>query len=246
MTLRRTLLCGLALLGMDCNRFRAGVDNDPDIIGRSPHVVTIPATSGRADKIVFLLHGIGGRGEAMREIGTALGALIPETEVIAPDGFYPHRPRDREWFAFKTVYDPDLVGSLSKIGPQVLAFMMKELDTRGLAHDRYAVMGTSQGAAVATWMAIHASPPPLAVAVLAGLAPEEPAPPSPTVSTPVFIGHGQLDEIVSVKYVDPTARVLQSFGAKVEMHLYPTLAHEWAPRELEEMRAFFVRTLSHR
>lgn len=55
---------------------------------------------------------------------------------------------------------------------------------------------------------------------------------------PVFMGHGQMDDVIDFAYCGETRDVLQAHGFTPQVHVYPAMGHAVADEELEDLRAF--------
>jgi phospholipase/carboxylesterase len=164
---------------------------------------------------------------------------------VTPDGFHPFDQggAGRQWFSVRGITEGNRPARVRAAGGEVAHWIDHELDTRGLARDRLVVVGFSQGAIVAAWLALHRKPSPLAVVMLSGRVVEEAPPVAHATSTSVFMGHGTEDPVMPVSLVEPGARTLRAWGAHVTSHVYPGLAHQVDARELADARAFLAKVL---
>jgi predicted esterase len=76
--------------------------------------------------------------------------------------------------------------------------------------------------------------------MLSGRVADDAAPVAGLVATPVFMGQGDDDPVVLPAELDPGARSLAAWGARVEKHRYPALAHQVDDRELRDVAAFLT------
>jgi len=59
------------------------------------------------------------------------------------------------------------------------------------------------------------------------------------LSTPIFLGHGKLDEKVNVKLGEEAASVFSSMGMQVSWKSYPDLGHWYkVPEEIDDIVQF--------
>jgi phospholipase/carboxylesterase len=167
---------------------------------------------------------------------------------VTPDGFHPFDQggRGRQWFSVRGVTEVNRPARVRAAGAEVSLWIDHELATRGLRPDRLVIVGFSQGAIVAAWLAVHRKPSPVAVVMFSGRVAEDARPVAHTTSTSVFIAHGTDDPIMPVSQVEPGASTLRAWGAHVTSRVYPGLAHQIDARELADARAFLAKALGPR
>jgi phospholipase/carboxylesterase len=61
--------------------------------------------------------------------------------------------------------------------------------------------------------------------------------------TPVFLGHGQHDNVVVLERGQASRDALRGLGYEVEWHEYP-MAHSVCMDEIDDLNAWLVRTLA--
>jgi phospholipase/carboxylesterase len=208
----------------------------------SPQVLTIPSRAGAPTLLVVMLHGVGASAESFQPVARALAPLLPRAEWLTPDGFHPYDDGAGgwQWFSRRGISDANRPVRVREGATEVSRWIDGELDRRGLAHDRLVVVGFSQGAMLGAWLAVHRSPAPAAVVMLSGRVADDAAPVAGLVATPVFMGQGDDDPVVLPAELDPGARSLAAWGARVEKHRYPALAHQVDDRELRDVAAFLT------
>ena len=157
-----------------------------------------PAAGEPAGALV-LLHGRGADEHDLFPLldlfdpGQRLVAATPRAPLALPPGGW-------HWYAFRQVGYPD-PGTFAAVYPVLTEWLDTFLEENGLAHDRLVLGGFSQGA-VMTYAAGLAMgrPRPAAIVALSGFIPTvegfelDLSPPLP----PVAIGHGTLDQVISV------------------------------------------------
>lgn len=205
--------------------------------------ITIPGSVAPASHLAVLLHGVGADAASFQDIGRALGPALPHVEFLVPDGFHPFDGGGgRQWFSIRGITEETRPARVAESGAEVSQWIDSELARRGLSGDRLVVIGFSQGAIVASWLAMHRSPRPAAVVMLSGRVAEAQAP-SPSSSIPVFIAHGERDAVMPVAVVEPGARVLEAWGLRVTTRIYPGLGHQVDAGELSDVRDFLQRAI---
>jgi phospholipase/carboxylesterase len=205
-----------------------------------------PGTSYSA---AVFLHGVGATAASFEGVARALAPALPGAVLLTPDGFHPFDQMGqagpgggpgRQWFSVRGVTEANRPARVRQAGEQVGKWIDHELETRKLAPERLAIVGFSQGAIVAAWLAVHRKPSPLAVVMFSGRVADDAVPVARSTSASVLIAHGAEDPIMPVSLVEPGARALQAWGAHVTTRIYPGLGHQVDARELEDARAFLA------
>ena len=187
-----------------------------------------PADAKRA---VVFLHGYGADGADLLGLAEPLAPHLPDTLFAAPDA--PERcrgnPHGYQWFPIPWLDGSSEVeagASLARSADDLDAYLDQLLGETGLAADRVALVGFSQG----TMMALHVAPRRAAgLAAVVGfsgrlLGPERLS--AEAVSRPpVLLLHGDLDEVVAPASTPEAAKVLRAAGFDVEEGVMRGTAH---------------------
>ncbi len=206
-----------------------------------------PASGGPAKSLVVFLHGYGADGNDLIDIGHMWAPALPDTAFVSPHAPEPcgEAPVGRQWFPLASA-DPHLLrqGVLSA-APALDAFLDGELAAHGLAEDRLALVGFSQG----TMMALHVGP--RRAGCLAGvvgysglLAGPEFLAAELRHKPPVLLVHGDADPVIPVVALTVASRVLGDAGFAVEAHVRPGLQHGIDQEGLGLGAAFLRRVLA--
>lgn len=197
-----------------------------------------------ADAAVVFLHGYGADGADLLGLADPLSPHLPGTAFYAPDA--PERsvnnPFGYQWFPI-----PWLDGSTEAQAQESMArsvtalnrFLDKVLADEGIAANRLAVVGFSQG----TMMALHVLPRrDEAVAGIVGfsgrlLAPEKLASEA-RVKPPVLLIHGDADPVVPFADMSVAGQALQAAGFDVYGHVMKGTGHGISPDGLSVALAF--------
>jgi phospholipase/carboxylesterase len=197
---------------------------------------------------VIWLHGLGADGHDFEPI-------VPELELAQPVRFvFPHAPvrpvtinqgmRMRAWYDILQFgggpEDEAGVRASQKLLEQMIAAEKK----RGIG--KILLAGFSQGGAIALQTALRHPEP------LAGLlALSTYLPLNATLETersaanrelPIFMAHGQYDEIIPPQRAEQSRQRLEHLGYKVQWHTYP-MPHSVCPEEIADISEFLRRVL---
>jgi phospholipase/carboxylesterase len=187
-----------------------------------------PASGGKAEKLVVILHGLGASGGDLIGIGHLWGRSLPGAEFVAYDAPSPyvHYPAGRQWFDFED-RQPDVVNeALRGVSRTLFDTIDAELLRLGLEDDDLAITGFSQGAMLALFAGLRRAKRPAALIGYSGalLVPEV-LPFDITVRPPVLLVHGEADAVVPASATRDAAESLRDSGVTVHAHLAPGLEH---------------------
>ena len=211
--------------------------------------MTRELTSGRkgpkdAESVVVFLHGYGADGRDLLGLAEPLAPHLPSVAFYAPDAPEPctGNPVGRQWFPIPWLDGSTEAAAETSMGRSVAdlnAFLDRVLAEEGLAPERLALFGFSQG----TMMSLHVAPrraePFACVVGFSGrlLGPERLG--AEVLSRPpVLLVHGDADEIVAPESMPLAAEALQGAGFEVYAHIMEGTAHGIAPDGLSVALGF--------
>ena len=196
-----------------------------------------PETAGAA---LVMLHGRGADAESILSLYDVLGldnvaALAPQA---AGNTWYPY-----PFLAPLQANQPHLDSALGRVET-----LVADLLSRGVASDRIALLGFSQGACLTTeYVARNPRRYGAVMGLTGGLIgpPGTPRDYSGSLQgTPVFLGTSEPDPHIPIERVLETEAVLTRMGAKVEVRRYPGMPHTVNQDEVEACRALLQRVVT--
>ncbi|MEN9799091.1 MAG: hypothetical protein RL653_2787 [Pseudomonadota bacterium] len=195
-----------------------------------------------------MLHGLRADAASFSLLAPRLAAALPTAEFVTPPALEPwdQGGTGRQWFSVRGVTEENRPARVRVAGAELSRWIDGELARRGLGKDRLVLVGFSQGAMVAGWLAVHRRPGPAAVVMLSGLVAESERPEPGAVRTPVLVAHGEDDRLIPPSVVDPSARALEAWGARVTTRVYPGLSHGVNVLEMQEAAQFIAQALARR
>ena len=197
---------------------------------------------------VIWLHGLGADGHDFEPI-------VPELELAQPVRFvFPHAPvrpvtinqgmRMRAWYDILQFGGGPEDEAGVRASQKLLEQMIAAERQRGIG--KILLAGFSQGGAIALQTALRHPEP------LAGLlALSTYLPLNATLETersaanrelPIFMAHGQYDEIIPPERAEQSRQRLEHLGYKVQWHTYP-MPHSVCPEEIADISEFLRRVL---
>lgn len=212
------------------------------------------STGAEPTATVVVLHGLGADGNDFVPIVQAL-----DLAAVGPVRFVlPHAPviavtvnngyRMRAWY---DILGPDLVrredeAGLRRSRDDVEALLARERE-RGMPAERIVLAGFSQGCAMALLTGLRHRLRLAGVAGLSGylpLAQHTAAERSDANAlTPIFMGHGQQDEVVAIERGRASRDLLRQQGYQVEWHEY-AMGHSVSLEEIADLNRWLVGVLA--
>jgi phospholipase/carboxylesterase len=207
-----------------------------------------PRRPGPPRQLLVLLHGVGADGNDLIALAPALAQSLPHAAFIAPDGPEPcdMAPFGRQWFSLRDRRPAALLAGVQACAPALEAFLDAELRSAGLGAHQLALVGFSQGTMLALYLALRRTPALAAVLGYSGaLLGAERLPAEVAARPPVFLVHGDADEIVPVAALHGAVRGLQAAGVPVQWSVRRGLPHAIDPESLAHGAAFLATAFAY-
>jgi len=175
-----------------------------------------------------------------------LAAELGTTDVA----FLAPQAAGRTWYpySFLSPLHDNEPGISSGLG--VLAGLIDTLVAKGIAHNRIALLGFSQGACLSLeFAARHPQPYAAVVGLSGGLIGPPGTPrdyPGSLGGAPVFLGCSDIDAHIPLERVQESAEVFRRMGASVDERIYPGMGHTVNQDELAAVNALLLSNPRHR
>lgn len=208
-------------------------------------------TSEAPDSAVIWLHGLGADGHDFAPIVQELG-LPPSAKIRF---IFPHAPMlpvtinggyvMPAWYDVKNQdlgREEDAAGIRNS--QRLLETLLQRERGRGIASERIALAGFSQGGAIALYTALRHPAPLAGVMALSTYLPlpdtlaDEAS--SGNAALPVFMAHGTMDGVISLAHGAASRDLLRLAGYPVEWHEYP-MTHSVCAEEIADIGAWVTR-----
>jgi phospholipase/carboxylesterase len=202
-----------------------------------------PRRPGPPRQLVVLLHGVGADGNDLIGLAPALARHLPHAAFVAPDGPEPcdMAPFGRQWFSLRDRRPAALLAGVQASLPVLDAFLDGELEDAGLGPRQLALVGFSQGTMLALYAALRRAPAIAAVLGYSGaLLGAERLGTDVVSRPPVFLVHGDADEIVPVQALHAAVEGLQAAEVPVRWAVRRGLGHGIDPESIEHGAAFLA------
>ena len=199
--------------------------------------------SGVAKQLVVLLHGVGADGDDLIGLAPALARFLPHAAFVAPNGPEPcdMAPFGYQWFSLQDRRPEALLRGVQATAPLIDAFLDDELARHRLDSAQLALVGFSQGTMLSLYVAPRRKAPMAAVLGFSGALLGADALKVEAVSRPpVFLIHGDADEIVPVGALAAAVAGLQAADIPVRFEIRPGLPHAIDPEGIAHGGAFLA------
>ena len=200
------------------------MDPLPEISGP----VRPPAAGGAPGALVVLLHGWGADGNDLIGLAPEWARLVPGARFVSPHAPYPcdENPMGRQWFSFADRDPRAIAEGAEHAGRTIDAFVDAELAAAGLGDERLVLVGFSQGAMMALYVALRRERTCAAVIGYSGaLIGGETLPAELRVKPPVFLAHGDADPMVPFDSLATAVEALGALGVAVRWHAARGVGH---------------------
>lgn len=187
-----------------------------------------PASGGKPEQLVIFLHGVGSDGDDLISLAPYFQKVLPDALFVSPNApqAFDMAPAGYQWFSLKDMSSEARLAGTQMAAPVLDAFIDEKLSHTGLADDKLALIGFSQG----TMMALYVGP--RRASRMAGIigysgtlvGPELLAD-SIKSRPPVALVHGDSDEIVPVAALPLAVEGLKGAGIEVSHHISAGLGH---------------------
>jgi phospholipase/carboxylesterase len=202
-----------------------------------------PRRPGAPRQLVVLLHGVGADGSDLIELAPALARDLPDAAFVAPDAPEPcdMAPFGRQWFSLRDRRPAALLAGVQAGAPALDAFLDAELREAGLGPRQLALVGFSQGTMLALHVALRRAPALAAVLGFSGaLLGAERLPDEVVARPPVFLVHGDADEVVPVTALHAAVEGLQAAEVPVQWSVRRGLPHAVDPASIAHGSTFLA------
>ena len=185
-----------------------------------------PAAGGAPDHVVVFLHGVGADGNDLIGLAPSFQKTLPGAKFVSPHAPFPFDlgPTGRQWFS---IQDLGLrLDGVAKAAPILDAFIDQVLETHGLAEDRLALVGFSQGTMMSLHVGLRRASAIAGILGYSGMlvGPERLAREIKS-RPPVMLVHGDADPVVPFSSLALAVGELEANGVDVGSHVCPGLGH---------------------
>lgn len=208
-----------------------------------------PLSGGKPRKLVIFLHGYGSNGEDLIGLAGQWARDLPDVQFVSPNAPQPvpGYPGGFQWFSLTRIDPQETERGARMAGPVLDSFIDAELKRYSLAASDLALVGFSQGTMMALHVGLRRAQPLAGVLAYSGALAGRDALKSEIRSRPpVFLIHGDRDEVLPPGFMFDAAQGICEAGSSAQWHMCPGVPHGIGPDGLELGGRFLSKVLSGR
>jgi phospholipase/carboxylesterase len=186
---------------------------------------------GPASHLVVLVHGYGSDGKDLIGLAPHWQEAMPGAGFVAPNAPdpLPGSP-GYQWFPISRIEPQEMRKGVESVGSVLDQFLDTELARLSLPPERLILVGFSQGTMLALHVGLRRKIAPAAIVGLSGMLAG--SPPRRMDGPPIFLAHGDADDIVPVQAMLVAASSLGDAGYTVQWHLAQGIGHGVDPETI--------------
>jgi phospholipase/carboxylesterase len=186
---------------------------------------------GPASHLVVLVHGYGSDGNDLIGLAPHWQSALPGAAFAAPNAPDPVAGSSGfQWFPISRIDPREMLKGVETAGPALEQFLDEELARLSLPPERLMLVGFSQGTMLSLHVGLRRAVPPAAIVGLSGLL----AGPVPERADgpPVFLAHGDADQVIPVQAMLAAAAMLGIAGRRAQWHMAHGVGHGVDPETM--------------
>jgi len=186
---------------------------------------------GPASHLVVLVHGYGSDGNDLIGLAPHWQSLLPGAAFAAPNAPDPVAGSSGfQWFPISRIDPQEMLKGVEAAGPALEQFLDEELARLSLPPEKLMLVGFSQGTMLSLHVGLRRAVPPAAIVGLSGLL----AGPVPKRADgpPVFLAHGDADQVIPVQAMLAAATMLGVAGRPTQWHMAQGIGHGVDPETM--------------
>jgi phospholipase/carboxylesterase len=180
-----------------------------------------PPLRGQARHLVVLLHGWGADGNDLIGLAPAWARQLPDARFVAPHAPDPcdQNPMGRQWFSFVDSRPEALAKGAERARALIDGFLDAELQRLSLGDERLALVGFSQGAMMALYVALRRARRCAAVVGYSGALIDDGLAGAVVSRPPVLLVHGDADTMMPIASLHAALAGLGAAEIPVQFHI---------------------------
>ena len=190
--------------------------------------------SGRTRQLVVFLHGYGADGNDLIGLGRQWQAMLPDAAFVSPNAPEPcaMAAGRYQWFALTRIDPNETVRGTEAAGPALDAFLDAELRRLNLDDTALALVGFSQGTMMALHVGLRRPNAPAAIVGYSGMVAGPERLPKLAGAPPIYLQHGDQDQVIPVQALFLSAGALGAAGLPVQWRMASGIGHGIDPEGL--------------
>ncbi len=187
-----------------------------------------PAKGAAAEQLIVFLHGWGADGNDLIGLAEPWSEVLPHAHFMSPHApdVCDANPAGRQWFSFHDRDADEITASAAEAATIINRFIDDSLERLALSDGRLALVGFSQGAMMALYIALRREAPCAAVVGYSGaLIGAETLADEIRSRPPMLLAHGDADPVVPFASLGAAVQMLGSHHVSVRWHAGKGLGH---------------------
>ena len=187
-----------------------------------------PASGAKPRQLVILLHGVGSDGDDLLGMAPYFQKVLPDAKFVSPNApfAFDMASAGYQWFSLQDMSPAARLAGTETAAPVLDAYIDQQLAETGLAEDKLALIGFSQGTMMALHVGLRRAAPMAGIIGYSGmLVGEELLAGAIRSRPPVLLVHGEADDVVPVDALPMAVTGLEAAGISVYHHTCPGLGH---------------------
>lgn len=187
-----------------------------------------PTKGGVARQLVVFLHGWGADGNDLIGLAESWSKVLPHAHFMSPHAaeVCDANPAGRQWFSFQNLDADEITVAAAEASAIINRFLDHHLKRLAVSDDQLALVGFSQGAMLALYIALRRALPCAGVVSYSGaLIGAETLAVEIRSRPPMLLAHGDADPVVPFASLGAAIQMLDSHDVPVRRHAGRGLGH---------------------
>ena len=187
-----------------------------------------PLSGGEAKQIIILLHGVGSDGDDLIGLAPYFQKILPDALFVSPNAPYAFDMASQgyQWFSLQEMTPETRLAGTQTATPILNSFIDDQLKMTGLYEKNLALIGFSQGSMMALHVGLRRKKTIAGILGYSGmLVGPDLLGESIRSRPPVFLSHGDADDVVPISALSEAVSALEAVDISVSHHTIPGLGH---------------------
>ncbi len=201
----------------------------------------LPLKSGKPDKLVVFLHGVGSDGYDLLGLADEFTEVLPNAIFLSPNAPFSYEayPMGYQWFSLNDYSEDKLYQGIQIALPILKEYIDENLAKYKLEYKDLVLIGFSQGTMMALQLAPRLEESCFAVIGFSGALVKPSALAMEIKSRPkIFLAHGDVDQVVPISQHRFSVKALKNMQIPVEEHIIKDLGHSISLESIELAKKF--------
>jgi phospholipase/carboxylesterase len=187
-----------------------------------------PLSGGDAKQLVVMLHGVGSDGDDLIGLAPYFQKILPDALFVSPHApfAFDMAPQGYQWFSLQDMTPEARLAGTQMAAPILNSFIDAQLEKTGIDEKSLALIGFSQGTMMALHVGLRRQFPVAGILGFSGML-VGPELLGDTIQSrpPVFLSHGDADDVVPVSALGEAVVALEAVNVSVTQHTSSGLGH---------------------